>query len=142
MGRNDILKYINPSNPIYKAKNAKSWKARRRSDARSLGAGMIKEVVMPRTQGGRTKPNTFATPVNPLVTPVKRPLEEIPSEVPQDHDQPRPRQAKRGLFQEDIETYPELGSGTRDSVKATRVIKRMNMPRETVGRQTDTKRYR
>ena len=96
---------------------------------------MIKEVVMPRTQGGRTKPNPFATPV-------KRPLEEIPSEVPQDYDQPRPRQAKRGLFQEDIETYPELGSGTRDSVKATRVIKKMNVPRETVGRQTDTKRYR
>ena len=140
MGRNDILKYINPDNPIYKAKNAKSWKARRRSDARSLGAGMIKEVVMPRTQGGRTKPNTFATPVNPLVTPVKRPLEETPSGLPQDYDQLR--HAKRGLFREETETYPELGSGTRDSVKATRVIKKMNVPRETVGRQTDTKRYR
>ena len=119
----------------------KDWKARRRSDARSLGAGMIKEVVMPRTQGGRTKPNnSFATPVNPLVTPVKRPLEETPSGLPQDYDQLR--HAKRGLFREETETYPELGSGTRDSVKATRAIKRMNVPRETVGRQSDTQRYR
>ena len=141
MGKNDILKYISSSNPFFKAQNAKSWKARRRSDARSLGAGMIKEVVMPRTQGGRTKPNSFATPVNPLVTPVKRPLEETPSGLPQDYDQLR--HAKRGLFREETETYPELGSGTRDSVKATRAIKRMNVPRETVGRQSDThQRYR
>ena len=113
MGRNNLFKYCNPSNPILKEHNAKSWKSRRRNDARSFG--MISEFRMPTTQMDYSKPK-------PLTSPVKCSVPKNPSDSEND---PR-QQVKRRLFDGETDQWcrePGLGEGRRDSVRATKAIK-------------------